>query len=45
MLLMMVFALLSVASCLVMKWSLMRANKKILEEYEGRDDAPVLFML
>lgn len=45
MILMMAFALLSVATCMVLKWSLRRANKKILEEYEGRDEAPTLFML
>ncbi|RDW61675.1 hypothetical protein BP5796_11567 [Coleophoma crateriformis] len=45
MLLMMAFALLSVMMCLIMKWSLRRANKKILAEYEGRDEVPVLFML
>ena len=45
MLLMMGFALLSVATCLVMKWSLRRANKKILTEYEGREETPKLFMM
>ncbi|KAK0121932.1 hypothetical protein ONS95_010207 [Cadophora gregata] len=45
MILMMAFALLSVLTCLAMKWSLRRANKKILEEYEGRDETPRLFML
>ncbi|KFY63800.1 hypothetical protein V496_03684 [Pseudogymnoascus sp. VKM F-4515 (FW-2607)] len=45
MLLMMAFALLSVLTCLVMKWSLRRANKKILDDYEGRDEKPTLFMM
>jgi len=45
MILMMAFALLSVAMSLVMKWSLSRANKKILKAYEGKEERPTLFML
>ncbi|KAH8592211.1 major facilitator superfamily domain-containing protein [Bisporella sp. PMI_857] len=45
MLLMMAFAVLSVACCVVLKWSLRRANKKLLEEHEGSEERPTLFML
>jgi len=46
MILMMAFALLSVGTCLAMKWSLKRANKKLCTEYEGREEErPTLFPL
>ena len=44
MILMMAFAL-SVATCVVMKFSLKSANKKILAEYEGREETPTLYTL
>ncbi|KAH6708926.1 major facilitator superfamily domain-containing protein [Leptodontidium sp. MPI-SDFR-AT-0119] len=43
--LMIAFALLSVVTCLAMKVSLKRANKKILEEYQEGEDGPTLFPL
>jgi len=45
MLLMMAFALLSFATCMIMKWSLRRENAKILAEYEGREERPTLYTL
>lgn len=45
MLMMMMFAIISVLTTVVMKWTLRRDNRRILEEYEGRDEKPVLYML
>lgn len=45
MIMMMVFALISVGCCIVMKWSLKRENRKILAEWEGREERPNLFTL
>ncbi|KAJ9621711.1 hypothetical protein H2203_007200 [Taxawa tesnikishii (nom. ined.)] len=44
-LLMMAFTLLGVATCVAMKWSLRRANKRILEEHEGLERKPTLHTL
>ncbi|GAB7336603.1 hypothetical protein MBLNU13_g09856t2 [Cladosporium sp. NU13] len=43
MLLMMAFAFLSVGTVFAMKWSLRKANKKILESYEGSTERPNLY--
>lgn len=45
MILMMAFAVLSVMTCMVMKWCLRRANAKLLAEHEGREEKPTLFTL
>ncbi|RMY54482.1 hypothetical protein D0865_04691 [Hortaea werneckii] len=45
MILMMAFAVLSVMTCMAMKFSLRRRNRQILAEYEGRDEKPTLFTL
>lgn len=42
-LLMMAFAFLSVGTVFAMKWSLRKANKKILESYEGSTERPNLY--
>lgn len=43
MLLMMGFACLSIATCMLMKWSLRRANQKILQDFEDSDERPTLY--
>ena len=45
MILMMAFAVLSVMTCMAMKFSLRRRNRQILADYEGRDEKPMLFTL
>ncbi|KAK4502114.1 hypothetical protein PRZ48_005537 [Zasmidium cellare] len=45
MILMMAFALISIGTCMAMKWSLRRQNAKLLAEYEEREERPILFTL
>lgn len=44
-LLMMAFAFLSVGTVMAMKWSLRRANRRILETYQGNDRLPNLYAI